>query len=189
MACKLLEDVGAPAEKIVLEAQRYDLIVLGRRTYFQRGPHEGPEDTLTQVLKRSPRPVLTVPDSVREGRCVMVAYDGSLQAARALQAFQSTGLDEGREVVVVSIDPDHVEAARRADRAAEFLRFHDIKAVTQPVASSASPAAVILEQVVRLDPGLLVMGAYGQPRWREFMLGSVTKSVLEVNPVPLFLHH
>ena len=41
----------------------------------------------------------------------------------------------------------------------------------------------------RLKAGLLVMGAYGQPVLREFFLGSVTRTILEESPVPLFLYH
>jgi nucleotide-binding universal stress UspA family protein len=33
------------------------------------------------------------------------------------------------------------------------------------------------------------MGAYGQPRIREFFLGSVTQTLLKESPVPLFLYH
>ncbi len=189
VSCKVLEDVGMPAEQITLEAQRYDVILLGRRTYFHFETQQGPDETLHDVVKQSPRPVITVPDSVRAGRCVMVAYDGSLQAARAVQAFAATGLDESQEVHVVCVGPDHVEATRHADRASEFLRAHDIKAQTQVVVSELSPGDVILDEVFKRDPGLLVMGAYGKPAWREFLFGSVTRTVLERNPVPLFLYH
>ena len=55
--------------------------------------------------------------------------------------------------------------------------------------TSAPPAEVILEQIGRLNAGLLVMGAYGQPVLREFFLGSVTRTVLQECRVPLFLFH
>lgn len=187
VACKVLEDVGSPPERIALEAERYDVVLLGRRTYFQTATHEGPDDTLFQALRQSPRPVLTVPDSMRPGRCVMAAYDGSVQAAHAIDALQSTGLHAGRPVYVVAIDEDRGQASRKAERAADFLRQHDVQVVTHPVASAAAPASVILECVKELDPGLLAMGAYGQPAWREFILGSVTRAILKDNPVPLML--
>jgi nucleotide-binding universal stress UspA family protein len=189
VACKILEDVGAPGERIVLEAQRYDLILLGRRTYFRFETEEGIDDTLRRVLKGTPRPVVTVPKGLRPGGPVLVAYDGSLEAARAVQAFQATGLGEGCDVHVLCVDPAFPEAARRAGRAAEFLRFHGARAVAHPLACEGPPAKAILEQVRRLGPCLLVMGAYGQRGWREFLFGSVTGSLLETSPVPLFLYH
>jgi nucleotide-binding universal stress UspA family protein len=190
VACKLLEDVGLPADQIVLEAQRYDLILLGRRTFFRFETGEGPDQTLHDVLKISPRPVVAVPNSaLRQGRTVVVAYDGSLQAARALQAFQATNLHEAQTVHVVCVGSRHMEAAQQADRAADFLRLHEIESQVHPLVASVSPGQVLLEKVRELDATLVVMGAYGQPTWREFCFGSVTRTLLKLSPVPLFLYH
>src|SRR5262249_15866454 len=66
-AAKVLEDVGVPADEIVLEAQRYDLILLGQQTRFHFETHEDGNDTLGKVLKTSPRPVVVVPAVRHEG--------------------------------------------------------------------------------------------------------------------------
>jgi nucleotide-binding universal stress UspA family protein len=120
---------------------------------------------------------------------VVVAYDGSLQAARALAAFQATGLGESGRVHLISVSSDNDLAAQHAERAREFLKFHDLEATPLVVESSAPPATVILEQVRRLSAGLLVLGSYGQPVLREFLIGSVTRTVLSESPIPLFLFH
>lgn len=189
VASKVLEEFGSAVEQIGAQAHRFDLVLLGRRTYFQVEADEWPDQTLQEVLKTTPRPVVTVPDSLRDGRCVMVACDGSLQAARTLLAFQASGLDEGRDVQVVSVAANHADAVHQADRAAEFLRYHDIKALPHPVTTHDAPAKVLLDQVRKLDPGLLVMGVYGKPTWQEFFFGSVTQSFLKASPVPMFLFH
>ncbi len=187
VASKLLEDVGMPYDQILLEAQRYDLILLGQRTYFHFATEDDPCETLKKVLKSTPRPVVTVPEKLGDGTRVVIAYDGSLQAARALQAFQVSGLADSQEVHVVTVGDNRIEAARHADRAVEFLRFHDIKA--QPHGLEAAPAGeVILDQARQLDARLLVMGAYGQPTLREFFLGSVTRTALKTSTIPLFLY-
>jgi nucleotide-binding universal stress UspA family protein len=188
VASKRLEDVGMPYEHILVEAQRYDVILLGQQTYFHFATQEDPCETLTQVLKHTPRPVVTVPETLGGGSSVVIAYDGSLQAARALHLFQASGLAGSQDVHVVTVGDTRVEAARHADRAVEFLRFHTIQA--HPHALEAAPAAeVILAQAQQLEARLLVMGAYGQPAWREFFLGSVTRTALHKSPVPLFLYH
>ena len=64
VAFKVLEDVGSPHEQIELEAQRYDLIVLGQQTRFRFETKEGYDDTVRRVLKNSPRPVIAVPASL-----------------------------------------------------------------------------------------------------------------------------
>lgn len=189
VACKVLEDVGLPADQIALEVQRYDLVLMGQVTRFHFEIQERYDDTLWKVLKRSPRPIVVVPESWQAGRSVVVAYDGSLQAARALSAFRDAGLHRTREVHVVSVHSDWKEAAKIAERAIDFLRFHDVKATAQPLASSDPPAEAILDKVRELEADLLVMGAYGQTTLREFFLGSATRSLLRKSQVPMFLFH
>jgi nucleotide-binding universal stress UspA family protein len=189
VAHKLLEDEGLPYQQIVQEAQRYDLILLGQQTYFRFATQEGPCETLPKVLKNTPRPVVTVPEMLGDGASVVIAYDGSLQAARALHAFQASGLGSSQEIHVVSVSSDHVEAARHADRAVEFLRFHEVLATPHVVSPEESVADALQDQARQLHAGMLVMGAYGQPTLREFFLGSVTRSLLNQSTLPLFLYH
>jgi nucleotide-binding universal stress UspA family protein len=189
VACKVLEDAGSPGERIVTEAQRYDLILLSQKARFHFETGEGDEDTVRTVVKQSPRPVVVVPEGRRAGASVIVAYDGSLQASRALFAFVGLGLHESLQVHVVSVDPERREAARRAERAVDYLSSHEIKATAHHLDHPGDPSHVILRQVEQLGAGLVVMGAYGRPAFREFVLGSVTRTLLESSPTPLFLFH
>jgi nucleotide-binding universal stress UspA family protein len=189
VACKLLEDVGPPVAEFSLEAQRYDLVILGQQTYFESAEKGDAGEVLRPLLKNAPRPIVTVPKQLTTGRSVVVAYDGSLQAARVLQAFQNTILYGDDVVHVVTVASDRLLAARIANRAIDFLGFHQVKTQSHPIASSESPASVILDMAQRLDARLLVMGAYGQPTLREFLLGSVTRTVLKESQLPLFLYH
>jgi nucleotide-binding universal stress UspA family protein len=187
--CRSLNGSGTPFVRVLEEAKRCDLVVLGQRTHFEYGWKDQADETLARVLRDSPRPVVAVPRSATRGEAVVVAYDGSLQASRALYAFEASGLARSRTVYVVSVDRIVAEAARHASRAIEFLRNHDIKAVDLTVATHDNPAEVILNEVRRRDTGLLVMGAYGQPTLREFFLGSVTRSILDRSPVAVFCYH
>lgn len=189
ISCKLLEKAGLPAEHIQTEAQRYDLILLGQQTYFHFEVQDTACDTLELVLRSSPRPVVAVPEPAAYGSTVMIAYDGSPQAARALQVFQALGLAGDDEVHVVCIDHDRIEAARRADRAVEFLRLHKTAAHALPLASTSPVSQILLEQAHRLNARLLVMGAFGHSTLRELFVGSVTRTVLRESSVPLLLYH
>jgi nucleotide-binding universal stress UspA family protein len=186
VACKVLEDVGLPWQEIVREAERCDMVLLGKRTYFHFESEESVDDTLQQVVRHSPRPVVTAPETLG-GQGVLVAYDGSLPAARTLQVFESLGLAEGEEVHIVSVFAEYDEAARTTGRAADFLGFHGVRTKAHPVASSASPGNVLMEQVRKLNPRLVVMGAHGKPAWRETLFGSVTRTMVRMSPVPVFL--
>lgn len=188
VSSKVLEDVGLPADQILLEAQRYDLVMLGQQTYFAFETQAEADRTLYQVLRHSPRPVVAVPERPAEGAAVVVAYDGRVGAARALQAFQAVLSRAGQEVHVVSVFPEHLQAARCGSRAVDFLDFHQIQARLHAIGSTEPAAEVILKQARERGAGLIVMGAYGQPGWKELLFGSVTRTVLRDSRVPLFLY-
>src|SRR5690606_30293497 len=156
--------------------------------YF-RYETEQPDETLTEVIKNSPRPVVTVPSSLPSGDSVVIAYDGSLQAARALYTFWSSGVGGERKLHVVSVASERAEAAKVAQVASQFLHSHKLEATNHPIVSRESVGDIILEKLTELKAEMLVMGAYGQPRLREFFLGSVTRHVMMNSPVPMFLSH
>ena len=185
----VLQDAGLPYEEILRESQRYDLVLVGHDTHFRFGTVDQPDETLWKVLKRGPRPVVIAPPQLEPGSSAVVAYNGSPQADRALQAFQSSGLDFGEEVCVLSADDDREEAARQAERAVEFLRLHQINVVAHASGPVDSVSQAILEEVRQRSARLLVMGACGHSAVREFLLGSITKAVLKESTVPVFLCH
>ena len=185
----VLQDAGLPYEEILRESQRYDLVLFGHETHFRFGIVDQPDETLWKMLKRGPRPVVIAPPKLEAGSSVVVAYNGSPQADRALQAFQSSGLDFGEEVCVVSADDDRAETTRLAERAVEFLQLHRIKAVAHALGPVDSVSQAILEEVRQRASRLLVMGACGHSAVREFLLGSITKAVLKESPAPVFLCH
>jgi nucleotide-binding universal stress UspA family protein len=189
VACQILQDIGLPAEQILLEAQRYDLILLGQHTFFHFETQQQPDDTLHVVLKQSPRPVVAVPATLPAGHVIVVAYDGSPHAARALQMLQIIGLEGSQEVHVVCVDPHQEQADRCVEHAVAFLQSHHIMAHAYALATAAAPARVLLEHVHQVKASLLVMGAYGRSTLREFFSGSVTRTMLQESPVPLFLYH
>jgi nucleotide-binding universal stress UspA family protein len=182
--------VGSPHERIQEEAQTCDLIMLTRRSHlrFIAGDDEG-DLTLRTVLKDTPRPMVVVPKNSWTDGPVVVAYDGSLQAARALAAFEATGLGKLGKVHVLSVGSGENTTSEHTDRACKFLGQHKVDTLVHTFSSSEPPEEVVLEQARRLNAGLLVMGAYGQTVLREFFVGSVTRKMLNESPVPLFLYH
>jgi len=183
---RTLEDVGFPFAQILMEAQCYDLILLGQQSHFDNVSRGESDETLRLVLQDSPRPVVAVPKSPSGGESIVVAYDGSLHAAHALHAPEASGLAGSKLVDVVSIAPHSKDAARHADRAVGFLRLHGIEALPHQVVTSVPPAEVIMNKVCYLEAGLLVMGARGERASRDVFVGSVTLAVLKESPVPVF---
>ena len=193
VAHKLLESVGSPCEQILLQSQRYDLVLFGKQTHFRAGKHEHPCKTLESVVRNAARPVVTVPETLASSDSsggVLVAYDGSVQASRSIQAFLATGLHKLGDVhILCAHGNSKVEAAKIADRAAEFLRFHGVEANPIPVVCREGAGNCFTEHAAKLGAELIVMGAYGQPQLSEFFFGSATCTALKHSKVPLFLYH
>lgn len=187
IAVELLEGIGDPADRILREVHRCDLVILARETHFHFETQEQPDETLAQVLRGSPRPVVTVPRELPVGQGVLVAYGGGREAARTLQTFQLLGLAAGEVIEVVTIHRDGAEAEALADLAGEYLTAHGAPHRLHAIVSTAPPAEVLLEEVRRARPRLLVMGAHGHHPLRDLFGSSVTRAVLRACPVPAFV--
>jgi nucleotide-binding universal stress UspA family protein len=188
VAGDVLTRVGVPHEQLVLEAQRHDLVVLARRSHFhfetERGEHD---DTVERVVQHCARPVVTVPAPLTGTGPVVIAYDGGVHAARALQAFVCAGIESGSDVLVVSPDADEVEAAARAENAIAFLVAHGIAGHRASITNRAPVAQTILQVVEETDARLLVAGARSNRRLTHLLFGSVSRAFLAEAKVPVFL--
>ena len=163
VACKVLEDVGLPHEQIELQAQRYDLILMGQQTRFHFETQGGYDDTVRRVLKNSPRPVIAVPARLNikpddPGHTVLVAYDGSLQAALRITSLSNLRASGRAADNRGQRELRALEASRVAERAIDYLRLHDIKAEAHPITTHKATVPVLLEAAAEHKSVLIVMG-------------------------------
>ena len=145
---------------------------------------------LSEVLVRSPTPVLALPSSPRpaplEGVAV-VAWDGSKTAARALRAAIPL-LRNFAAVHVLVVTPRN----RLEQPSTDVLRYlsrHDVHAEYRELPRAESVEETLANEVRRLDAALVVMGAYGHSRLREFLTGGVTRYFVTSAERALFLSH
>jgi nucleotide-binding universal stress UspA family protein len=186
--CRALEEVGQPAERILFLSDDHDLTLLGRQAYYHHASHAEADDTLEIVLHHSRRPIVVVGEQLPESRAVVVAYDSSRPAVRALEAFQRAGLEDWQTVRVVSVAGEEEQARRSAEEAARFLCFHNIPAEARPHVGGRRAADVLLHEVAELGAGMLVMGAFSRSAVKESLYGSTTEAILEAAPSVLFVH-
>lgn len=187
--CRLINCEGNPATILGEEAQRHDLVILGRRGAPEFGCSTAPSDTLVEILRHAPRPIILAAQQIPKASNVVIAYDGSVQAARTLQSFVSSGLYYGHPLHLVGISNSPDVMNLTLGRAVDFLGVHSLKAETHVLPLGASVADSLMAFARRLPTGLLVIGACGKPWYKELFFGSVTRSVLAQFPVPLFLNH
>jgi len=148
-----------------------------------------------QVVVRSARPTLVIPRSPRfmhTGTNIMVAWDDSREAARAV-ADALPLLQRARSVQVVSWDqPGGVSNAvlhARADSVQRWLKRHAVDTTAHVLQRPADLADAMLVHAAGMEADLVVMGAYGRPRWAERMLGGATHGMLQSMTVPVLMSH
>jgi nucleotide-binding universal stress UspA family protein len=185
-----LELTGHPWTQIETEAQQHDLIIMGRNTNFQFATQNERGETFSRIISDIPRPVLATPDAPSEGDGYLVAYDGSLQAARSLQLFKLLKLDQSRKsVTVLTIKSNEEEAARICNRACNYLGYDKNRVKALPIVSSEKPSNIVLNEIEAIKPRALVMGAYSDSGVKRLFLGSTTARLIKKSPVPIFIYH
>jgi nucleotide-binding universal stress UspA family protein len=134
-------------------------------------------------------PVLVIPDWVlpRPFKRVLIAWNGSQEAARAVRDAMPL-LEAAESVDVLVVDPPgRLPIGRDLGR---MLACHGIKAdVRARVATSVDVGAVIMDEARTSGAELLIMGAYGHSRLREWALGGATEDALRNAPIPVLLAH
>lgn len=180
---------GDPVSLLAEESVAHDLIVIGRATDFRYMSEEEASPTVARLVRDNPRPVLLAPTGPRTLDRVIVAFDGSLPASRALHIYALLGLAAGARVQVVSVSEDVKGAEDYARRAIDLLEAHGAHAEPVALRMHAHPADIILSHSEAWRAGLIVMGAFGHRGLQEMIFGSCTRRLLKESPTALFVHH
>lgn len=188
-------DNGSPSACVALLGRTSDLIVLSQ---------ENPDDIeaaheiefVEQTLLTAGRPVLVVPSSGDFpviGERVLYCWDGSREAARAL-ADAAPLLRAASHLVVLTMD----EGA--ASRKGAAVPFDDLASycVAQGMPApehvcrdikGVGVGSTILNAAADYSADLVVMGAYGHSKLREWAMGGATASILKSMTVPIMFSH
>lgn len=180
---------GDPDEMVRLAVETRDLVVSGCDTTFGGTVRAPVEQLLDTFLPNSPRPTIICPDKLPASDQILVAYDGSAAAMRAVQMFSLLGVGHGGRICVTSIDESQEIAARRTAAAAEYLRSHGHEVTEHPIASAEGATVTLRKEATDRRIRTLVMGAYGHTGLREIIFGSTTQGLLHDPPCALFLYH
>ena len=180
---------GDPAATLLLATETRDLVITGHDTAFCGTANTRLSEVIARLLLITPRPVIVCPDELPGGSDILIAYDGSFPAMRAVQMFVLLGIGYGKRICVTSIDASQELAARRAAAAAGYLRSHGYEVDANPITSWTHPAEVINIEIADRRIETLVMGAYGHRGFREALFGSTTGFLMESPQCVVFLYH
>ena len=121
---------------------------------------------------------------------VAMAWDFSRPATRAI-ADALPLLKQAKQVRVFTVvDDKPIDKSNSMAKLAAHLARHGVEVVPEDVKSNGRAIGDVFEAYVadhKID--LLVMGAYGHSRVREFILGGATRSILKHPPTWVLLSH
>jgi nucleotide-binding universal stress UspA family protein len=186
LRCRLLEIPG----HLVDEARFCDIAMVPLK-----GTDAAGQDIAEQLVFESGRPILVFPEgSKRELSAsvtnVAVAWDFSRPATRAI-ADALPLLQQAKQVRVFTVvDDKPIDKSNSTAKLATHLARHGVEVVSEDVKSNGRAIGHVFEAYVadhKID--LLVMGAYGHSRVREFILGGATRSILSRPPTWVLLSH
>lgn len=146
------------------------------------------------IIFGSGRPTLILPEGPARKPftlgTIVVAWDFSRAAARAVSDALPM-LELAKQVRVITVvNEKAIENNRSGEELAKNLARHRINVVLDEVDAKGRRIGEVLQSYVSAhDADLLVMGAYGHSRLREFVLGGATKSLLAEPPLPVLLSH
>ena len=146
------------------------------------------------VIFESGKPTLVLPERSRvrpfDLKTIMIAWDFSRAAARAI-ADAIPILEKAREVRIVTVTNEKViDSKHSGEELARNLARHGIDVVLDKVDAAGREIDKVLEaHAASRRADMLVMGAYGHSRFREFILGGATRSLLSKPPIPILFSH
>ena len=145
---------------------------------------------LEGVLFQSGRPTLVIPRTryTDFGQTVAIGWNGSVQASRAV-ADAMPLLEKANKVVVMQAGTSH-ENIPSAEDVASYLGSHGLNAsAVRFTLEKEKIAPTLLSTAMDAGADLMVMGAFTHSRWREMILGGVTRYMLDNAAIPILMSH
>lgn len=179
---------GLPGRALGPLARRFDLAVIEQPNPNAPGDRE---IMVESVLFESGRPALVVPFvpiAPFRLETVLVAWDGSATAARALGDAMPF-LARATRVELVTVASASPETEASGQRMVCHLERHGLDAQFRSLPSAGDVASTLLSHAFDAQADLMVMGGYGHSRVREFILGGATRGVLETMTLPVLMSH
>jgi len=174
---------GDLTESLLALENQTRLLVMGLHgeSSSERDTHVGSQ--LETVIRSMHRPILLVPDEFTQPRSAMLAFDGSATAFKGVELLAGSPVLKGMPLHLVMVGPDTNDRWEQLKKAEKMLAGLESEITLAIRAGDVEPALHDYQEEQDID--ILVMGAYGHSRIRQFLVGSTTTRMLETARKPL----
>ena len=178
---------------MVLQARYSDLLVIGQTDPHSTVPGVFPNFP-EQVVLNCARPVLIIPYANTYKNLFsrpLIAWDGSTAATRAITAALPI-LTHAKKVDLVVFNASDEKLVHGEEPGADialYLSRHGVKVQVVRHTVKTDIGQALLSVAADHGNDLIVMGGYGHSRFRETLLGGVTKTVFAAMTIPVLIAH
>lgn len=178
---------------MALQARYADLVVIGQPDPAEALPGLMP-DFPEYVLMHSARPVLILPHGgtfYYRFKRPLIAWDASMTATRAVTAALPL-LQQAEQTDLIVFNADEAPDAHGQQPGADmalYLARHGVSVTVHHAQNAQDTGTALLATAAELGSDLIVMGGYGHARFREILLGGVTRTLLNAMTVPVLMAH
>ena len=146
-------------------------------------------NTLKAALFSTGRPVLMCPETggtVAEnlGQNIVIAWDGSLEASRAVISTLPL-LAAAKQVTIVTATGKPVSVT--ADELRDYLAAHDVSASVQIIEAKPNVARALLDTANKVGADMMILGAYSRNQELERLLGGTTQYIVDHATIPVIM--
>ena len=162
-----------------------DLIAMGKTGEHTQWSDALLGSNLESVVRQTHKPVLVTTEQTVPITNMLVAYDGSEYASRALRIGGEIASRMQIPVTILYVSDDKKEISKELSDAEELIKPYDVNVKTS--IESGEPVKTILDKYKDGNYDILVMGAYGHSKIRELILGSTTVQLMRKLECPLLI--
>ena len=190
-------EAGVPAEiirkegdpfDILASAWRYhDLCILGIRGWFDHAVVPEPEAALHRLIGQGVRPLFAVTESYRPVRRVLIAFDGSTEASKAMKRFVQMSMFPSAQIYITCAGKPEDQAAYLLEDARRYCAAHGIDAQCADI--QGDPHTEILRYAQVIDADLVVLGSGLKTSLVQRTFGTTAITMVKAADRPLFLTH
>lgn len=188
VAHKTTEFQGTCTEQIMFQSMFYDLLVIGFRSsyYFDESENsENVEIPLEKILSQTITPILAVPKNFFPITKALIAFDGSLPAARAMKRFAYIARSKEVEFIILMAHPEQDTAMYYLNKAEEYMKSHGHQNITIKWTSKNIITEIKEQYMDEVD--MFIAGVHSKDALKSFFLGSLIKFLLHEAKKPLFI--
>jgi nucleotide-binding universal stress UspA family protein len=144
-------------------------------------------EAFQQIVASEQRPTIVARPGLKVGGVAAVAWDGGKEASRAMRTSLPLLQKASRVILLTAPSP----SSRKCDppRVQAFLSARGVNSELQVLNAGGEAAPLLVAAAKEAGADILVAGAFGHPRLREFIFGGATRTFLNVDSPSLFLSH